>query len=119
MKQIGSSNRINTASDDDIGKKITDFFEKIQKKQEVKPAQEEQKKKVDTNSFVFYRNLRELNIYKENLKETQMRILKALFSFQFQDLKRLLLKKKLLSQNITIIDNRIHNRNISYTKVVK
>jgi hypothetical protein len=113
LKQIGSSNRIDTASEDDIWKKITQFFEKIQKKQEEKPAQEEQKKKVDTNSFVFYRNLRELNIYRQSLKETQMKILKAFFSFQFQDLKRLLLKKKLLSQNITIIDNRIHNRNIS------
>lgn len=118
LKQIGSSNRVDAAGDDDIGKKITQFFEKIQKKQEQKPV-EEQKKKVDTNSFIFYRNLRELNIYKENLKATQMKIIKSVLSFHFQDLKRLLLKRKLLSQNITIIDNRIHNRNISYTKVVK
>ncbi|MDD2694136.1 MAG: hypothetical protein PHY14_04370 [Candidatus Gracilibacteria bacterium] len=118
LKQVGSSNRIDVTGDDDIGKKITQFFEKIQKKQEEKP-QEEQKKKIDTNSFIFYRNLRELNIYKENMRATQIKIVKALFSFQFRDLKRLLLKRKLLSQNITIIDNRIHNRNISYTKVVK
>lgn len=119
LKQIWSTNRVDTTGDDDIGKKITQFFEKIQKKQEEKPKVEEQKKKVDTNSFVFYRNLRELNIYKENLKATHMKILKAFFLFQFKDIKRLLLKRKLLSQNITIIDNRIHNRNISYTKVVK
>jgi len=48
-----------------------------------------------------------------------MKIFKAILFLHFDDLKRLLLKKKLLSQNITIIDNRIHNRNISYTKVVK
>lgn len=123
LKQIGSSNRIDTAGDDDIGKKITQFFDNLHKKSEEKKQQqqvhEEQKKKVDTNSFIFYRNLRELNIYKENLKQTQIKILKALFSFQFDDVKRLSLKKKLLSQNITIIDNRINNRNISYTKVVK
>lgn len=117
LKQIGSSNRIDTTSENDIGKKITQFFENLQKK-EVIPM-EEQKKKVDTNSFVFYRNLREINIYRENLKSTNYKIIKALLSFQFKDLKRLFLKKKLLSQNITIIDNRIHNRNISYTKVIK
>ena len=117
LKQIGSSNRIDTTSENDIGKKITQFFENLQKK-EVIPM-EEQKKKMDTNSFVFYRNLREINIYRENLKSTNYKIIKALLSFQFKDLKRLFLKKKLLSQNITIIDNRIHNRNISYTKVIK
>lgn len=118
LKEIGSSERVDTKSEDDIWKKIMLFFEKFQKKQVEKPI-EEQKKKVDTNSFVFYRNLRELNIYKENLKSINYKILKIFFSFQFQDIKRLLLKKKLLSQNIQIIDNRIHNRNISYTKVIK
>lgn len=79
----------------------------------------EQKKKVDTNSFIFYKNLRELNIYKENLNTTEILLIKSILKLQFSQVKRLLLKKKLLEQNITIIDNRIHNRNISYTKVVK
>lgn len=118
LKEIGSSERVDTKSEDDIGKKILQFFEKFQKKQLEKPI-EEQKKKIDTNSFVFYRNLREYNIYKENLRATKIKIFKKIFSFQFQELKRLFLKKKLLSQNIQIIDNRIHNRNISYTKIVK
>ena len=118
LKQIGSSERLDTSWENDIAKKVQQFFERFQKKAEEKPV-EEQKKKVDTNSFVFYRNLRELNIYTENLKATNMKILKAIFTFQFSELKRLTLKRKLLSQNITIIDNRIHNRNISYTKVVK
>ena len=118
LKEIGSSERVDTKSEDDIGKRVLQFFEKFQKKQLEKPI-EEQKKKIDTNSFVFYRNLREYNIYKENLKTTKLKIIKTIFLFQFQELKRLFLKKKLLSQNIQIIDNRIHNRNISYTKVVK
>ncbi len=117
LKQIGSSERLDTTSENDILRKITNFFENLQKK-DTAPV-EEQKKKVDTNSFVFYRNLRELNIYTENLKITKKKIFFALISFQFNDLKRLFLKKKLLIQNITIIDNRIHNRNISYTKVIK
>ncbi len=117
LKQIGSSERLDTTSENDITKKITHFFENLQKKDA--PIIEEQKKKVDTNSFVYYRNLRELNIYTANLKATNKKIFLALITFKFKDLKRLFLKKKLLIQNITIIDNRIHNRNISYTKVVK
>lgn len=117
LKQIGSSERLDTTSENDIVRKITIFFEGLQKK-EIAPV-EEQKKKVDTNSFVFYRNLREFNIYTENLKTTRKKIFLSIISFQFKDLKRLFLKKKLLIQNITIIDNRIHNRNISYTKVIK
>ena len=82
-------------------------------------SKSEQKKKVDTNSFIFYKNLRELNIYKQNLNKVVIDIIKAIFTFQFSQVKRLRLKKKLLEQDIQIIDNRIHNRNISYTKIVK
>ena len=37
----------------------------------------------------------------------------------FHQTKRLLLKKKLLEQDIQIIDNRIHNKNISYSRIIK
>jgi hypothetical protein len=46
-------------------------------------------------------------------------IIKATLSFDFDRVKRLKLKKRLLEQDIQIIDNRIHNRNISYTKIIK
>ncbi|MBP6981312.1 hypothetical protein KBB25_00840 [Candidatus Gracilibacteria bacterium] len=116
LKQIGSSSRIANEKDIDIGKSITGFLNSFQKKTEVKV---EQKKKVDTNSFIFYKNLRELNTYKENLNAVEIEILKSIVKFQFSKIKRLLLKKKLLEQDIQIIDNRIHNKNISYTKIVK
>lgn len=116
LKQIGSSSRIANEKDIDIGKSITWFLNSFQKKTEVKV---EQKKKVDTNSFIFYKNLRELNTYKENLNAVEIEILKSIVKFQFSKIKRLLLKKKLLEQDIQIIDNRIHNKNISYTKIVK
>ncbi|MFZ2255721.1 MAG: hypothetical protein WAW59_02755 [Patescibacteria group bacterium] len=44
--------------------------------------------------------------------------MKSILTFQWGKIKRLFLKRKLLEQNIQIIDNRIHNRNISYTKIV-
>lgn len=116
LKQIGSSNRIDTGSESvDLGKALTGFLSKFSQ-----PKKEEKKetKKVDTNSFIYYKNQRELNLYKENLNSTDIQILKAIFTLQFTKIKRLRLKKKLLLQNIQIIDNRIHNRNISYTKIV-
>ncbi len=118
LKQIGSSNRIETENDNknDIKKTLSSFFNSFTKKEVSKV---EQKKKVDTNSFIFYKNLRELNIYKSNINKVYIDILKSLFLFDFHQTKRLLLKKKLLEQDIQIIDNRIHNKNISYSRIVK
>ncbi len=116
LRQIGSSSRITNDKDIDIWKSISGFLSSFQKKIETKW---DQKKKIDTNSFIFYKNLRELNTYKENLNTVELEILKSIVKFQFSKIKRLFLKKKLLEQDIQIIDNRIHNRNISYTKIVK
>ncbi len=118
LKQIWSTSRIQSDDDSsvDIWKSISSFIDSFQKKPDQKV---EQKKKVDTNSFIFYKNLRELNTYKENLNKTEIEILRSIIRFQFPKIKRLLLKKKLLEQDIQIIDNRIHNKNISYTKIVK
>ena len=118
LKQIGSSSRIEThdGASKDIAKSITSFFNSFNKKEVSKV---EQKKKVDTNSFIFYKNLRELNIYKANLNKVVIDILKSIISFDFHQMKRLLLKKKLLEQDIQIIDNRIHNKNISYSRIIK
>jgi hypothetical protein len=118
LKQIGSSERMEIVkkNDIDIGKTFSNFFAKIKKTSE-EPKKTEWKK-VDTNSFIYYKNQRELNLYKENLNKNDIQIVKAILTFHFWKIKRLLLKKKLLSQNIQIIDNRIHNRNISYTKIV-
>jgi hypothetical protein len=118
LKQIGSSSRIETkeTASNDITKTLTSFLNSFNKKETSKV---EQKKKVDTNSFIFYKNLRELNIYKANLNKVVIDILKSLITFDFTQTKRLLLKKKLLEQDIQIIDNRIHNRNISYSRIIK
>ncbi|GAB0175270.1 MAG: hypothetical protein HHAS10_11490 [Candidatus Altimarinota bacterium] len=118
LKQIGSSERIESGAitGKDLVKNITNFLNGLTKKEESKV---QEKKKVDTNSFIFYKNLRELNIYKKNLNKVVIDIIKATLSFDFDRVKRLKLKKRLLEQDIQIIDNRIHNRNISYTKIIK
>ncbi len=117
LKQIGSVERIDTDAKQsiDIGKSITKLFSwltwwnDIQNKNEKKP--------VDTNSFIYYKNQRELNLYKENLGKNDIQIIKSLLTFQFDEFKRCRLKKRLLLQNIQIIENRISNKNVSYTKI--
>jgi hypothetical protein len=116
LKQIWSSSRIETGKNQDIWKMFNDFFWRFNKKE---PTQvKEQKKVVDKNSFIYFKNQRELGVYKEILGKNDILIVKTIFTFQWSKLKRLFLKKKLLQQNIQIIDNRIHNKNISYTKIV-
>lgn len=70
------------------------------------------------NSFIYFKNKRELDIYKKKLNATEIDIIKKLLTFQFSKVKKLFLKKKLIAQNIEIIDNRINNRVISYTKIL-
>jgi len=112
LKQIWSNERVKEQGKDDINvsKALSWLLGKIS------PQKEE--KKVDSHSFIYYKNQRELNLYKENLNKTDIQILKAVFTFKFSFAKKLLLKKKLLLQNIQIIDNRIHNKTISYTKII-
>ena len=69
-------------------------------------------------SFIYYKNKRELAIYSKKLSATELDIIKNIVTFQFLKVKKLLLRRKLISQNIEIIDNRINNRVISYTKMV-
>ena len=117
LRQIGSSEQIQTDKKEwlDIWKSITNFFSSIAEKSEWQKKWE--RKPVDTNSFIYYKNQRELNLYKETLSKTVVDRIKAAISFNFTLVKRLTLKKRLLLQNIQIIENRINNRNVSYTKI--
>ncbi len=115
LKQMWSKDRIESSADKEnsIEYKLNNFF--ASKKPTV-PVIEKQKK--DTNSFIYFKNKRELDIYKKKLSEVEIDIIKNILTFQFDETKKLLLKKKLISQNIEIIDNRINNRVISYTKII-
>lgn len=73
--------------------------------------------KIDKNSWKYFNILRELQIYKQKLKEINKEII---YNFFNKDKKlRLLLKKKFIKQNISLITNRIKNKKISYTKTIK
>lgn len=118
LQGVWSSEKIQTEEEKkkDIGYQLGELFGKIsaQKTPEEKPKETQ---KLDTNSFIYYKNKRELDIYKKAQEKNNKAILSAIFGFKFSSLRRLFLKKRLLSQNIQIIENRISNKVVSYTKI--
>lgn len=121
LKKVWSHDRIESESEktDTLEYKLNHLFD-TPKKPEPKigvnaPIEKEKK---DTNSFIYFKNKRELDIYKKKLNGIEIDIIKNTLTFQFSHVKKLLLKKKLIAQNIEIIDNRINNRVISYTKIL-
>lgn len=120
LKNIGSSDKIQTEEEKQatVEYKLQSFFSGIfSSKKADTPKKEVQT--LDTNSFTFFKNKRELDIYKKSLSANDVAIIKAITSFQFSKIKKLFLKRKLLNQNIQIIENRINNKSISYTKVIR
>lgn len=115
LKQVWSKDRIETdfQKENTLEFKINNFFTR-KKNVEIVP----EKEKKDINSFIYYKNKRELDIYKKKLNSIEIDILKAIWSFQLNSIKKLFLKRKLITQNIEIIDNRINKRAISYTKIL-
>lgn len=124
LKKVWSHDRIEVESEkkDTIEYKLNHLFDKTKKIDPIKVPWDvnisTNPVKKDTNSFIYFKNKRELDIYKKKLNTTEIDIIKKFLTFQFSQWKKLLLKKKLISQNIEIIDNRINNRVISYTKIL-
>lgn len=125
LKEIGSGERIQTEEQkkQTVEYYVGSFFEKLKDFWKHTTNTEDTvvgggRKKIDVNSFIYLKSKRELDIYKKSLSKNNKEIFSAFFSFQWTKLKRLLLKRKLLSQNIHIIDNRIKNKNISYTRII-
>ncbi len=75
--------------------------------------------KNELNQFVYYKVLREYNIYKQKLKDINLKILKYTFLFKTTELIKLKIKKKLILQNIQLVKNRLKNNKFSYTKIIK
>ncbi len=115
LKDLWSNRRV--GNDFDSAKKIIgEFIKDFQSKAEEK--EKKPKKIIDTWSFTYYKNLRELSLYKDRLKEINKEILRAFFQKK-EKKNRLILKRRLLKQNIKIIESRISQKTFSYTKLAK
>ncbi len=116
LKDLWSTRRV--WNDFSVAKKkisqiFQDIFASVEPQNPKTPVQ-----KADTGSFVILKNLRELSIYKERLAATKKEILRSLF-WNSAKRKRLILKKRLIEQNIQIIESRISKKTFSYTKLAK
>jgi len=120
LKEVGSGDRITTEEQkkETVEYMVGSFFDRVKEFFSEKKIRPKKVEKIDTGSFVYFKNKRELDIYKKSLSKNTVDIIKSIFSFRFDQMKRLLLKRRLLSQNIQIIDNRLNNRNISYTRII-
>lgn len=119
LKDFGSNKKIGSETDEFKSKLkliFTSLLEDFNNRAE--KAEEAKKIRVDNTSYVYYKNLRELGIYKEKLKEVKREIMKSIFAKKDKK-DRLALKKRLILQNIALIQNRIESRSFSYTRLVK
>lgn len=118
LRKFGSSQRVQDPETDTylkIKRITTEFFNSLFSQKEV--IKEE--KKIDSQSFVFYKNLRELNIYKEKLRAVQKEMFFATILWKQEKKHRLSIKKRLIIQNIQLIERRIKNIKFSYSSIIK
>ncbi len=115
LRDLGSSKRVGSEVDY-LRKKVKHFFSQI--KTSVVGNSEDSENNIDTTGFLYFKNLRELSIYREKLKEINREIWRNIFGDPKKK-ERLFLKKKLLEQNILIIESRVENKTISYSKITK
>lgn len=118
LQSIGSNEKIQTEEEkqSSLEYKFQSFLGRFTNEKKIEKT--ESKNKIDTNSFIYFKNKRELDIYKKAHHNNDSAIIRALFTGKFSLLKRLLLKRRLLLQNIQIIENRLQNKTVSYTKLV-
>ena len=117
LKKFGSNTKIRDPETDislKLQKIILDIKNNFFTKKDVTSE-----KKIDTQSFVFYKNLRELDLYKKKLRIVQKDLLMATILFQNEKIIPLTIRKKLIIQNIQLIEKRIKNTKFSYTSIVK
>jgi len=117
LKDFWSQKQIKTSEDTII--KIKEFFKSF-----IEDYFPQNTKKIVVNqepqlSYNYYKNLRSLNIYKQKLRQINYQIFKYIISFDENKKTRLRVKKKLIIQNITLLENRIKNKKFSYTKIIK
>ena len=126
LKQIGSSKRIvnpakgmsknlSEISLSEIRDSVAKLFEGLTEK----PDENKKAQALDKKSFVYYKLLRELALYKRKLSQTERDMFWATLRFNIEKKNDLRIRKKLLLQNIAITERRLENKSFSYTRVIE
>ncbi|MDQ1343818.1 MAG: hypothetical protein QG650_538, partial [Patescibacteria group bacterium] len=72
---------------------------------------------IGTNEFLYFKNVRELKAYEMKKSEINRELLQGIISLRGEKRNRLIMKKKLIDQNIELLSSRIKNRSVSYVKL--
>lgn len=119
LKGIGSSKRMVLPEDDFVVQaKIfwKGFRDDYLSKAVVKPGAAAAGE-ISTNEFLYFKNVRELKAYESKRAEINRELLRGMFSLKGEKRERLVLKRKMIEQNIELLSNRIKNRSVSYVKI--
>jgi len=126
LKKIGSWKQFREKNKD-INYILSSFFSEIKKNFSFKKLASEKKKKelIDKESYSFLKTLLLLEKYSEKLKDTNKDLFKNIgiivFPFGKNTEKRdkILIKRKVIQQNITLLKAKKHGSIGSYTSIVK
>lgn len=120
LKGIGSSKRIILPEDDFVVQvKVLwkGFRENYLSKAASKASSQAGTSEISTNEFLYFKNVRELKAYESKRAEINHELLRGMFSLKGEKRDRLVMKRKMIEQNIELLSSRIKNRSVSYVKL--
>lgn len=122
LRGMGSSKRV-VLPEDDFVVQAKVFWKGFQENY-LAPAVEKVSKgssasnaDLSTSEFVYFKNVRELKAYEAKRSEINRELFRGTFRLRGEKKDRLLLKRKLIEQNIELLSSRIKNRSVSYVKI--
>ncbi len=119
LKELGSSKKV-VLPEEDFVRQAKIFFQRIRESYFSKRSEEssgERKTEGLSAEFLYYKNVRELQIYEAKRAELRRELLYGFFKLRGEKLERAKLKLRMVEQNIELLTNRIRNRSNSYVKI--
>lgn len=123
LKGLGSTKRVVLPEDDFVVqvKRVWNAFreEYLNPVTQKRKASEQPKTEADVSmsEFMYFKNVRELKAYEAKRSEIGKELFRGIFTLRGEKRERLLLKRKLVDQNIELLSNRIKNRSVSYVRI--
>jgi hypothetical protein len=117
LRELGSNKQV-WGNIEEAKDKLKSLFSEVFAKNEQEITDTKEKKTQDQSSYSYFKNLRDLSIYRDKLKETKKVRLIAFFKNR-ELYKKLSLKERLIIQNIAIIEARIQKKKFSYSRLSK
>jgi hypothetical protein len=113
LRGFGSRDKI-VLPEDDFKKKFKKFLDSMIDRFTII---ENNAEALDRKSFAYFQKVSELGVYRKKLKEVDRDIFANLLSFP--TLRKLIMKRRVILQNIHLLKKRINRKSFSYTKILR